>query len=177
MKFLHLRSTYLTGNKKRQLELLVTASQCNVNLPQAFIGRIAHAIKRAEQEAARGHVRWLDHIAPNVDRKVVQNVYQAIGGTEGAKRAMDDVAKAEARASEAEAKSRGGPKAYGPRSPPPKVAPTAAPSYSSSSSSAAAGPAKAKPASKQMPTSAKSSRPSPTDKPQPAPQYKKKRAD
>ena len=35
-----------------------------------------------------------------------------------------------------------------------------------SSSSAAAGPAKAKPAPKQMPTSAKSSRPSPTDKPQ-----------
>ena len=75
------------------MELLVTASQCNVNLPQAFIGRIAHAIKRAEQEAARGHVRWLDHIAPNVDPKVVQNVYKAIGSTEGAKRAMDDVAK------------------------------------------------------------------------------------
>ena len=51
---------------------------------------------------------------PNVDPKVVQNVYKAIGSTEGAKRAMDDVAKAEARASEAEAKSRGGPKAYGP---------------------------------------------------------------
>ena len=86
--------------------------------------------------------------------KVVQNVYKAIGSTEGAKRAVDDVAKAEARASEAEAKSRGGPKAQGPRSPPPKVAPTSAPSYSSSSSSAAAGPAKAKPAPKQMPTSA-----------------------
>ena len=28
---------------------MVTATQCNVNLPQAFIGRIAHAIKRAEQ--------------------------------------------------------------------------------------------------------------------------------
>ena len=163
--------------QERQLELLVTATQCNVNLPQAFIGRIAHAIKRAEQEAAWGHVRWLDHIAPNVDPKVVQNVYKAIGSTEGAKRAVDDVAKAEARASEAEAKSRGGPKAQGPRSPPPKVAPTSAPSYSSSSSSAAAGPAKAKPAPKQMPTSAKSSRPSPTDKPQPAPQYKKKRTD
>ena len=171
-------SVYLSyREQERQLELLVTATQCNVNLPQAFIGRIAHAIKRAEQEAARGHVRWLDHIAPNVDPKVVQNVYKAIGSTEGAKRAVDDVAKAEARASEAEAKSRGGPKAQGPRSPPPKVAPTSAPSYSSSSSSAAAGPAKAKPAPKQMPTSAKSSRPSPTDKPQPAPQYKKKRTD
>ena len=113
------------------------------------------------KKPARGHVRWLDHIAPNVDPKVVQNVYKAIGSTEGAKRAVDDVAKAEARASEAEAKSRGGPKAQGPRSPPPKVAPTSAPSYSSSSSSAAAGPAKAKPAPKQMPTSAKSSRPSP----------------
>ena len=163
--------------QERQLELLVTATQCNVNLPPAFIGRIAHAIKRAEQEAARGHVRWLDHIAPNVDPKIVQNVYKAIGSTEGAKRAVDDVAKAEARASEAEAKSRGGPKAYGPKPPPPKVAPISAPSYSSSSSSAAAGPAKAKPAPKQMPTSAKSSRPSPTDKPQPAPQYKKKRTD
>ena len=160
--------------QERQLELLVTATQCNVNLPPAFIGRIAHAIKRAEQEAARGHVRWLDHIAPNVDPKIVQNVYKAIGSTEGAKRAVDDVAKAEARASEAEAKSRGGPKAYGPKPPPPKVAPTSAPSYSSSTSSAAAGPAKAKPAPKQMPTSAKSSRPSPTDKPQPAPQYKKR---
>ena len=80
--------------QERQLELLVTATQCNVNLPQAFIGRIAHAIKRAEQEAARGHVRWMDHIAPNVDPKVVQNVYKAIGSTEGAKRAVDDVAKA-----------------------------------------------------------------------------------
>ena len=29
--------------QERQLELLVTATQCNVNLPQAFIGRIAHA--------------------------------------------------------------------------------------------------------------------------------------
>ena len=35
---------------------------------------------------------------------------QAIGSTEGAKRAVDDVAKAEARASDAEAKSRGGPR-------------------------------------------------------------------
>ena len=171
-------AVYLTyREKERSMELLVTATQCNVNLPQAFIGRIAHAIKRAEQEAARGHLRWIEHIAPNVDPNIVQNVYKAIGSTEGAKRAVDDVAKAEARASEAEAKSRGGPKAYGPRPPPPKIAPTSAPSYSSSSSSAAAGPAKAKPAPKQMPTAAKSSRPSPTDKPQPAPQYKKKRTD
>ena len=161
------------------MELLVTATQCNVNLPQAFIGRIAHAIKRAEQEAAKGHLRWIEHIAPNVDPTIVQNVYKSIGETEGAKRAVDDYAKSEARASEAEAKSRGGLKAYGPRSPPPKIAPTSAPGRSSSSSSAAAapGPAKAKPAYKQMPTTAKSSRPPPADKPQQAPQYKKKRTD
>ena len=40
--------------QERQLELLVTATQCNVNLPQAFIGRIAHAIKRAEQKPHEG---------------------------------------------------------------------------------------------------------------------------
>ena len=173
-------TVYLTyREKERSLELLVTATQCNVNLPQAFIGRIARAIKRAEQEAAKGHLRWIEHIAPNVDPNIVQNVYKSIGETEGAKRAVDDVAKAEARASEAEAKSRGGPKAYGPRSPPPKIAPTIAPGRSNSSSSAAAapGPAKAKPAYKQMPTTAKSSRPPPADKPQQAPQYKKKRTD
>ena len=77
------------------MELLVTATQCNMNLPQAFIGRIAHAIKRAEQEASRGHLRWIQHIAPNVDPNIVQNVYKSIGETEGAKRAVDDVAKAE----------------------------------------------------------------------------------
>ena len=109
----------------------------------------------------------------------MQNVYKSIGETEGAKRAVDDVAKAEAaRASEAEAKAKGGPKAYAPRPPPPKVMPTRAPGHSSSSSSAAPGPAKAKPAySKQLPTTAKSTRPSPGDRPQQAPQYKKKRAD
>ena len=160
------------------MELLVTATQCNVNLPQAFIGRIAHAIKRAEQEASRGHLRWIQHIAPNVDPNIVQNVYKSIGETEGAKRAVDDVAKAEAaRASEAEAKAKGGPKAYAPRPPPPKVTPTSAPGRSSSSSSAAPGPAKAKPAYKQMPTTVKSTRPSPGDRPQQAPQYKKKRTD
>jgi len=172
-------AVYLTyREKERSMELLVTATQCNVNLPQAFIGRIAHAIKRAEQEAAKGHLRWIEHIAPNVDPKIVQNVYKSIGETEGAKRAVDDYAKSEARASEAEAKSRCGPKAYGPKSPPPKIAPSSAPGRSSSSSSAAApGPAKAKPAYKQMPTTAKSSRPPPADKPQQAPQYKKKRTD
>ena len=82
-----------------------------------------------------------------------------------------------ARASEAEAKAKGGPKAYAPRPPPPKVMPTSAPGHPSSSSSAATGPAKAKPAYKQMPTTAKSIRPSPGDRPQQAPQYKKKRAD
>ena len=108
----------------------------------------------------------------------MQNVYKSIGETEGAKRAADDVAKAEAaRASEAEAKAKGGPKAYAPRPLPPKIAPTSAPGRSSSSSSAAPGPAKAKPAYKQMPTTAKSTRPSPGDRPQQAPQYKKKRAD
>ena len=172
-------TVYLTyREKERSMELLVTATQCNVNLPQAFIGRIAHAIKRAEQEASKGHLRWIEHIAPNVDPNIVQNVYKSIGETEGAKRAVDDVAKAEAaRASEAEAKARGGPKAYAPRPPPPKIAPSSAPGRSSSSSSAAPGPAKAKPAYKQMPTTAKSTRPSPADKPQQAPQYKKKRAD
>ena len=146
----------------------MTATQCNMNLPQAFIGRIAHAVKRAEQEASKGHLRWIQHIAPNVDPNIVQNVYKAIGETEGAKRAVDDVAKAEAaRASEAEAKAKGGPKAYAPRPPPPKVTPTSAPGRSSSSSSAAPGPAKAKPAYKQMPG----------DRPQQAPQYKKKRTD
>ena len=73
-------AVYLTyREKERSMELLVTATQCNVNLPQAFIGRIAHAIKRAEQEAARGHLRWIEHIAPNVDPNIVQNVYKAIG--------------------------------------------------------------------------------------------------
>ena len=81
--------------KERSMELLVTATQCNMNLPQAFIGRIAHAIKRAEQEASRGHLLWIQHIAPNVDPNIVQNVYKSIGETEGAKRAVDDVAKAE----------------------------------------------------------------------------------
>ena len=41
---------------ERTLELLVTATQCNVILPQAFTGRIAHAVKRAEQEASKGHL-------------------------------------------------------------------------------------------------------------------------
>ena len=164
--------------KERSMELLVTATQCNMNLPQAFIGRIAHAVKRAEQEASKGHLRWIQHIAPNVDPNIVQNVYKSIGETEGAKRAVDDAVKAEAaRASEAEAKAKGGPKAYAPRPPPPKVMPTSAPGHSSSSSSAAPGPAKAKPAYKQMPTTAKSTRPSPGDRPQQAPQYKKKRTD
>ena len=77
-----------------------------MNLPQAFIGRIAHAVKRAEQEASKGHLRWIQHIAPNVDPNIVQNVYKSIGETEGAKRAVDDAVKAEAaRASEAEAKA------------------------------------------------------------------------
>ena len=110
--------------------------------------------------------------------KSLQNVYKAIGSTEGAKRAVDDVAKAEARASEAEAKSRGGPKAQGPRSPPPKVAPTSAPKLLQAHHHLLQ-PAPQRPNlhQRQMPTSAKSSRPSPTDKPQPAPQYKKKRTD
>ena len=160
------------------MELLVTATQCNVSLPQAFIGRIAHAVKRAEQEASKGHLQWKKHIAPNVDPNIVQNVYKSIGDTEGAKRAVDDAVKAEAaRASEAEAKAKGGPKAYAPKPPPPKAMPSSAPGHSSSSSSAAPGPAKAKPAYKQLPTTAKSTRPSPGDRPQQAPQYKKKRTD
>ena len=143
-----------------------------------LFGRIAHAVKRAEQEASKGHLRWIQHRAPNVDPNIVQNVYKSIGETEGAKRAVDDAVKAEAaRASEAEAKAKGGPKAYAPRPPPPKVMPTSAPGHSSSSSSAAPGPAKAKPAYKQLPTTARSTRPSPGDRPQQAPQYKKKRTD
>ena len=103
---------------------------------------------------------------------------KSIGNTEGAKRAVDDAVKAEAaRASEAEAKAKGGPKAYAPKPPPPKAMPSSAPGQSSSSS-AAPGPAKAKPAyNKQLPTTAKSTRPSPGDRPQQAPQYKKKRTD
>ena len=56
--------------------------------------------KKLQEDMCDGLITF----APNVDPKVVQNVYKAIGSTEGAKRAVDDVAKAEARASEAEAK-------------------------------------------------------------------------
>ena len=61
---IHAFTVYLTyREKERSMVLLVTATQCNVNLPQAFIGRIAHAIKRAEQEASKGHLRWIQHCA------------------------------------------------------------------------------------------------------------------
>jgi len=161
---------------ERTMELLVTAAQCNVNLPQAFIGRIAHAVARAEKEAARGFMTLKDCLTPHVDPSVAQNVYKTIGESEGAKRAVEDHRRAN-EAQVSKAKGKGAPKSYGPTSPPPKAAPSSAPGRSSSSSAKALEPAKAKPAYKEMPTAAKSTRPSPEDKPQQAPQYKKKRTD
>ena len=60
------------------MELLVAATQCSVILPQAFIGRIARAVKRAEQEASKGHLQWKTHLAPNVDPNIAQSVYKQI---------------------------------------------------------------------------------------------------
>ena len=133
--------------RERSMELLVTATQCNVILPQAFTGRIAHAVKRAEQEASKGHLQWKEHLAPNVDPDIAKRVYKSIGNTEGAKRAVDDAVRSEA------ARAKGEPKSYAPKPPPPKAMPSSAPGQSSSSSSAP-GPAKAKPAYQSMPTTA-----------------------
>ena len=172
-------SVYLAYREnERTLELLVTAAQCNVILPHAFIGRIAHAVTRAEQEAARGHMHLKNSLTPHVDPSIAQYVYKSIGDSEGAKRAIDDALKADAaQAAKAGPKAKGGPKSYAPKPPPPKVTPTTAPGRSSSSSAAASEPAKSKPAYKAMPTAAKSTRPSPGDKPQQTPQYKKIRTD
>ena len=167
-------TVYLSHREKsRSMELLVTATQCNVVLPQAFIGRIAHAVKRAEQEAQRGHLRWQDNLTPNMDLNIAKDVYKSIGDTAGAKRAVDDFERGQAREA---AKAKEASKASAPKPPPPKAsAPSgSAPSTSSSSRGAESKP---KPAYKAMPTSAKSARPSPSERPQQTPQDKKKRTD
>jgi hypothetical protein len=167
-------TVYLAHRERdRLMELLVTATQCNVVLPQAFIGRIAHAVKRAEQEAQRGHLRWKEHLTPNMDPNIARDVYKSIGDTEGAKRAVEDFERGQAKEA---AKAKGEPKSYAPRPPPPK-APAPSGSAPSSSSSSKAAESKPKPVYKAMPTTAKSTRPSPSDKPQQTPQYKKKRTD
>lgn len=122
---------------ERTMELLVTAAQCNVTLPQAFIGRIAYAVARSEKEAARGFNTLRDSLTPHVDPKVAQNVYKAIGESEGAKRAVEDHDRTIA-AKTSKAKGKGAPKSFGPTSPPPKAAPSSAPSRSSSSAAPAA---------------------------------------
>ena len=157
--------------RERSIKLLVTATQCNVVLPQAFIGRIAHAVKRAEEEARRGHLKWKENLTPNMDPEIA--VYKSIGDTEGAKRAVEDYEAKEA------SRPKGEPKSYAPKPPPPKASAPSGSAPSTSSSSTPNEP-KSKPAYKAMPTSApaaKSTRPSQSDKPHQTPQYKKKRTD
>ena len=156
------------------MELLVTATQCNVVLPQAFIGRIAHAVKRAEEEAQQGRLRWQERLTPNMDQNIAKSVFKSIGDTEGAKRAVEDFERGKAKEA---AKAKGAPKSYAPKPPPPKASAPSGSAPSTASSSSKGAEAKPEPAYKAMPTSAKSTRASPSEKPQQAPQLKKKRTD
>ena len=168
-------TVYLANREReRSMELLVTATQCNVVLPQAFIGRIAHAVKRAEEEAQQGRLRWQERLTPNMDQNIAKSVFKSIGDTEGAKRAVEDFERGKAKEA---AKAKGAPKSYAPKPPPPKASAPSGSAPSTASSSSKGAEAKPEPAYKAMPTSAKSTRASPSEKPQQAPQLKKKRTD
>ena len=158
---------------ERAMELLIAAQQCNAVLPPVFIGRIAYAIQFAEQEAQRGHLTWTDKMTPNLDPEVTQAVFRTIGDSESARRAT-----AEAKAAAPSGLPRSEPKSFAPKPPPTKAAAPSRAAPSSPASSSTTEP-KAKPPYKAMPTTPapKPSRPSPSEKPQQAPQYKKKRTD
>eukprot|EP00435_Cladocopium_sp_Y103_P030070 s2333_g7.t1 len=184
--------------KERSEELLITARQSGVTLPQDFQAKIDFTMSYASAEAARGKNYRIANIARNLEENVVKAAIGDVGDTEAARKGKAAAAKA--------APHMETPKSYAPQPPPPNPA---ASSFSSSSmptvhvstSSASVPkakrpavkpmpttaptvpPAKAKPEAKPMPTTPKITTPKPKISKSPpggdksTPQWKKKRTE
>eukprot|EP00435_Cladocopium_sp_Y103_P031471 s3097_g8.t1 len=139
--------------KERSDEVLITARQSGVILPQDFQAKIDFTMSYASAEAARGKHHRLTNVARNLEQNVVKAAIGDVGDTAAAKMGRAAAAAAAKAAPRVET-----PKSYAPQHPPPN--PAAASSSSAStptvhvSTSTASVPKAKQPAVKPMPTTA-----------------------
>lgn len=125
---------------KRNEELLLSAQQCGIVLPEMLANKVDYTLSNAVGEAGRGMTYKLRHLAPNMSRAERQQALDNIGDTEGTRQGREGAARAPAPRTEARRTETGigtsQPTSYGPA---PSSAPASSSSAPTSSSTARVG--------------------------------------